>query len=281
MPAPQASMMSQIAIQHFTSLAIRLPQDWTQPTGDAGHQYVDAFEPPERAVPVPPLLLFVPASNNKLHVDTCVDLTKKFKRFFEETSKAICQAWQQWQMAAQVTGVMINGPVGTVTPGCLVGPPIGPMAMPPSLKDTPMLSRYSMAVITAFNEAWTTWVLGFSGMLNYPPTFAMCPMPMHPPCPNISAPIQTVGASPGEAMLQPAVLKMSMVAKLGDPTAAHHKELFESMSEAIKKCFDLWKTSTMVSMVMGTGPVPTFAPPIVPGGPVLAGMGFSAGTALT
>ena len=34
---------------------------------------------------------------------------------------------------------------------------------------------------------------------------------------------------------------------------------------------DIWKASTMISGVMGTGPVPTFAPPFVPVGPVVAG----------
>jgi hypothetical protein len=37
--------------------------------------------------------------------------------------------------------------------------------------------------------------------------------------------------------------------------------------------FKVWQASTMVTQVMGTGPVPTFAPPYVPAGPVLGGVG--------
>ena len=35
--------------------------------------------------------------------------------------------------------------------------------------------------------------------------------------------------------------------------------------------FKIWQVSTMVTQVTGTGPVPTFAPPYVPGGPVVGG----------
>jgi len=64
-----------------------------------------------------------------------------------------------------------------------------------------------------------------------------------------------------------------MVGQLGDPKAQYHQELFEAISDAFEKTYNLWKVSTMVTNVMGTGPVPTFAPPYVPVGPVVAGVG--------
>jgi hypothetical protein len=35
----------------------------------------------------------------------------------------------------------------------------------------------------------------------------------------------------------------------------------------------VWLVSTMVTNVMGQGPIPTFAPPYVPVGPVVGGIG--------
>jgi hypothetical protein len=66
---------------------------------------------------------------------------------------------------------------------------------------------------------------------------------------------------------------MQMVGQLGDPNAPFHQELFEAISDAFEKSYNIWKVSTMVTNVLGTGPVPTFAPPYVPVGPVLAGIG--------
>jgi len=64
-----------------------------------------------------------------------------------------------------------------------------------------------------------------------------------------------------------------MVGNLADPLAPHHAQLFESVASAFEQCFQIWQASTMVTNVLGTGPVPTFAPPFVPAGPVIGGMG--------
>lgn len=279
MPAPQAQMMGNIAVQHFRSLAIVHPSDWSQPQGEAGKQYVDAFEEHQRAVPIDPNLMFVPCSNNHYHVTACRDVGDKVRMFLEETSKAVCMSWQQWMMQAQIGGVVVAAIVGNLPSGGLVGPPQFPLAMPMALKNTPMLMKYSKAVLQAFSQAFMVWAQGYSGVLMYPPTFAMCPMPIHPPCPNIPATLQTTGASPGQAMMAAKPLETAMIAQLGDPGAPHHRQLFQSMATAIDKCFLLWLQQCQVQMVMGTGPVPTYAPPLAPAGAVV-GVGSSMGTCL-
>jgi hypothetical protein len=70
---------------------------------------------------------------------------------------------------------------------------------------------------------------------------------------------------------QAALMKQQMVGQLADPMAPFHAELFEAIIDGFQKCFLLWQTSTMVTNVLGTGPVPTFAPPYVPAGPVVGG----------
>ena len=273
MPAPQAMLMATDAKNHFRSKQIKLAVDWSQPTGEAGQQYVDAFDPSERNVPDTSNRLFVPASTNKYHVDQCVEVGRQFEEFIDGIFQAIATAWQQWMMGATLTMAMINGPTATITPGGLMGPPFMPLAMPLAPKTTPMLAKYSVAVLTAIGNAWTAWQTGWTGTLTYPPTFAACPMPVHPPTPNMPATLRTAGSSPGESMFEVNTLKGAMVAQLGMPTAPHHQELFESIATSFKKHFDLWLSQTPIKCVLGTGPVPSYAPPFVPVGPVVVGMG--------
>jgi len=65
------------------------------------------------------------------------------------------------------------------------------------------------------------------------------------------------------------VLKSQMVGMAGPG----NESLCEAIGDAFEKSVNLWKVSTMVTNVMGTGPVPTFAPPYVPTGPVVGGIG--------
>ena len=45
--------------------------------------------------------------------------------------------------------------------------------------------------------------------------------------------------------------------------------LFNALATGINTMFVAWKASTMVTNVLGSGPIPTFAPPAVPVGPVV------------
>jgi hypothetical protein len=107
------------------------------------------------------------------------------------------------------------------------------------------------------------------------PAFAAFPGPVAPPMPNVPMPLIAYG-SPGEAMLAPPMLMALMVANLGDPGALHALDLFDALSQGFVTPFTTFKGTTMVQMVLGTGPIPTFAPPFVPVGPVIAGVGTGA-----
>jgi len=102
------------------------------------------------------------------------------------------------------------------------------------------------------------------------PAFAAMPSPVAPPTPNVPVPVATLTQL--TVPISKSVLKGQMIAQLGDPGAPHHRELFDAIADAFDKCFQLWRTSTMVTNVLGTGPVPSFAPPFVPVGPVLGGI---------
>lgn len=59
-----------------------------------------------------------------------------------------------------------------------------------------------------------------------------------------------------------------------EPNAsAEHRNVYESIAEAFEQAVQTWSVTSMVTNVLGTGPVPTFAPPYVPVGPVVGGVG--------
>lgn len=268
MPAPQASMMKQLARLKLTSFNIKVPQGWRDPSGAAGDHYSKAFKPEEKMTQPGMPMLVQPASLNKYHTDTQKMHVAKLGAFIDATCDAICSAWSQWQSVATLTGVAING--FTASLGQVVGPPLQPLIMASAPKATPMELKYSNVIATVVSNAWLqyTATLKVPGLPWYPP-FAALPAPVAPPTPNVPCPVAVLTQAPP----QPALMKQQMVAQLGDPQAPLHGELFEAICDAFDKCFKLWQTTTMVTNVIGTGPVPTFAPPFVPAGPVVGGVG--------
>ena len=268
MPPPNKSLYCELAKQLFTAKMIKLPVGWSQP----GSQYSDAFSALELiSVPNAPTNLFREPTLNKYHVDVAAKVGKQFADYIDGVGGAVCDGIGQWQSLATIANVIINGPVGMLTPGGVVGPPLAPLILATAPKKTPQEAKYSQAIATAFGNAWQSWHAGLMGMLAYP-AFAAFPGPVAPPMPNIPMPLIAM-ASPGEAMLSPATLKGTMVGNLADPQALHAADLFDSLSQAFAPVFQMFKAANQVKNVLGMGPIPTFAPPFVPAGPVIMGTG--------
>ena len=194
---------------------------------------------------------------------------EQFKAYIEGITGAISDGIDKWMKMAMITTVIINGPVGMLLPGGVVGPPLMPLIMATAPKTTPMEIRYSTAIANAMGQQWQIWCMGLMGTLMYP-AFAAFPGPMAPPTPNIPLALIAL-SSPGEAGLSPDALKGMMTVFLADPQANHALDLFDALSKGFNTIFQTFKMSTMVQNVMGMGPIPTFAPPVVPVGPVLGG----------
>ncbi|HEU0031281.1 MAG TPA: hypothetical protein VFQ53_11650 [Kofleriaceae bacterium] len=273
MPAPQAAMMKQLARLKFSQNNLRVPDGWKQPQGDPdAKHYNDAFAPGEKMTmpdpTVPPL--FLPHTSNKYHTDTQKMLTSKIGGFIDGVCDAICQAWSQWQLGASLIGVLINGPIATL--GQVVGPPIGPMILGTAPKSTPQLAKYSNAIANTINTAWSAYTatIKVPGLPWYP-AFTAFPGPLAPPMPNLPVPV--IALTQVTTPVSAATMKPLMIAALGDPKAMYHQQIFDAICDAFEKCFTIWQASTMVTNVMGKGPIPTFAPPVVPAGPVVMGEG--------
>jgi hypothetical protein len=262
----------------FTSFNLTVPTNWKDPQGAAGDHYSRAFKPDEKmSTPgMPPL--FQAASMNKYHTDTQKMHIAKVGGFIDGICSAICSAWSQWQTATSMAGVVIMGPVATM--GQLIGPPWTPLIMATAPKASAMELKYSNVIAQVIGTAWLTFTatVKIPGLPLYP-LFAAMPSAVAPPTPNTPIPFAALTQVP--VSISASVLKMQMVGQLADPQAPFSSELFESISDAFEKTYNLWKVSTMVNNILGTGAVPTFAPPFVPVGPVVGGVGTMAPGGLT
>ncbi|HEY4060235.1 MAG TPA: hypothetical protein VGM39_26655 [Kofleriaceae bacterium] len=273
MPAPKAKDLQDAVRQKFMSFQIKVPANWQQPAGDKGSAYDDAFKPADKNCQPASPALFIPSTFNKVHVDTQKQHVRDYGEFIDETCKAICSAWGQWHTAATFVGVIINAV--TATGGQAVGPPLAPLIIAQGLKKSPMLLKYTTAIANAFGTAW----LAYTATIKVPglpwyPTFAAVPSLVAPPSKNISTPIAGLISVP--VTMQMITLKGAMIMNLADPTAPYMEKLFEAFAFGINMMFTEWQLKTKLENILGTGPVPTFAPPYIPAGPVLMGAGIGA-----
>jgi hypothetical protein len=113
------------------------------------------------------------------------------------------------------------------------------------------------------------------------PAFAAFPGPMAPPMPNIPTPLIACPSGMMAEIVAPNQMKQYMIDALdGDlkqkDKDKHHEGLFEAIATVLALAFMIWLPSQQVMLVLGKGPIPTFAPPFVPVGPVVGGDNISA-----
>jgi hypothetical protein len=272
MPAPLSLNMKQLARLKFSMNNLMVPDKWVTPSGDPGAKHWgQAFKPSEKNTSPDPTAppLFKPHTLVKPHTDTQKKLTQIYGDFIDGIVEAICSTWSMWQSSATMTGILINGPTASL--GQVVGPPWTPMILKDGPKKSPAELKYTMTIANVLGTAWLSYTASIKipGLPWYP-AFAAVPSPVAPPMPNIPTPV--IALTQVTAPVSASILKYQMCAQHGDPQAQYHKELFDCVADAFEKCFTIWQASTMITNVLGTGPT-TFAPPAIPAGPVVAGVG--------
>jgi len=137
-----------------------------------------------------------------------------------------------------------------------------------------MASGAPANVATAFgsaaNASWQGWVSKVSvpGLAWYP-AFVSWPGPAAPPTPNIPMPLITL--IPGVTIDGGAVAS-AIKGTLGDQgEEPEAQQAADDFGAWLSTGFLIWSASTQVMNVLGKGPVPNFAPPYVPVGPVILG----------
>ncbi len=270
MPAPQATQMAMQIKNLIKAAQNEVPQSYK---GDDDFEHNKDYEEFEPKVASPANLLKCPGTD-KITVETCDEISKKWEEFVDEVCKGICTSWSNWQNAAMFTIGIINAVTCVISPGSL-SPPLMSSVM--IMANTNMSGKpanfalFVKAIATAIDTAWNVWQTGLTVTLTFPPTFASFPGPLHPPTPCLPMPLASA-TSAGDAMMKKNILSGLMLANLSGVTPDSLTQmLFDKFAEGFCMVFDIWKASTQIMNVMGTGPVPSFAPPFVPVGPVVGG----------
>jgi hypothetical protein len=232
------------------------------------------------AVPqlIPPW--FMPQVNGfKPHQKSCDDIGKDFKDFHDAMIDAVQFSHNFWKLEAKFQDLQIMAVSAIGTPGCLDGP-----ELETNIKNAPMVAAFTGnkakmrdAVAKGVSDCFKKW----QGQVTVPglpwyPAFAAFPSAMAPPMPNIPVPLITCPSGMISEIITPDPLTKAMDDALDqglkdkDPDK-HFHALHDAIATVLSLAFLLWLASQQVMLVLGKGPIPIFAPPFVPVGPVVGG----------
>jgi hypothetical protein len=177
-----------------------------------------------------------------------------------------------WIAMARVGNARIDGPLLTIPAGGLTsavnfeGTLL--MALLGAGASPPVAQGWSAAVWGAWEKWYSTWTL--AGVLAYP-SFAAFPAPAAPPTPNVPFFVAT-----GRPLFEGSVRDNNLEARIKQEIGSAAKE--HGAVEAVHEfavwfwnSFQLWHPTATFANLLGQGPVPSFAPPYVPVGPVVGG----------
>jgi hypothetical protein len=196
------------------------------------------------------------------------------------TRAAFGQSINDWIVASYVQGGWVKGPNAELTPGSLKSSVDVEQRMMQALAVARVPPAVARALASELGGSWRAWAEGFRLTLGGAyPKLAAVPGSMAPPTPASSAFPISRGTSAGEYRLSTASLAPRLLAALrmhaGRETAGLDGAIKE-LSTWVEASFRDWKTAAQVVGVQGKGPVPSFAPPYVPVGPVVMGDNISA-----
>jgi hypothetical protein len=188
--------------------------------------------------------------------------------------EAVRVAHGTWRQQARFLNILITGNVAMGPPGCLVGPALEPFIRTASgvAGDQGPAKDLRDAVAKGVSSCFASWQQGLTvpGLTWYP-TFAAVAAPMAPPTPSIPT---LLGSYPsaGAAMLGHQMLKQQILFALPQALrVAQVDTCVGALAQSLATYFASWIAMQAVVGVMGQGPVPSFAPPAVPAGPVVGG----------
>jgi hypothetical protein len=182
--------------------------------------------------------------------------------FTDRLCDGVASMWETWQSSTQLVGVEVNAVAASG--GRLFGPVIAPTII--GAASTPEEVVAAATLAGAIQSALTNWQLSVSlpGLPLYP-AFAAFPGPFAPPIPSLPMPLLAV---PSNLSLFEA-LSSQVISP--DPVAA---AAARAVGNALASAVVIWASATRLVNILGSGPVPSFAPPDIPVGPVIGGIGF-------
>ena len=227
---------------------------------------------------VPPWFT-APHPTYKYQQDSVDKVGKNFKDFHDTMLDAIQYAHTMWKTTAKFDGINIAAVSAIGAPGCLKGDPLES-----NIKNAPQcaawsgnMAKHRDAVAAGVSKCFKNWQdnVTVPGLPLYP-AFAAFPGPMAPPMPNVPVPLIACPSAQMAAIITPDQMKSEMGNALDgglkqkDPTK-QFEALHLAIGTVLSVAFTIWLASQQVMLTLGKGPIPSFAPPFVPVGPVVGG----------
>ncbi|MGZ6143599.1 MAG: hypothetical protein ACXWLM_09675 [Myxococcales bacterium] len=225
----------------------------------------------------------------KPHQKSCDDIGTNFKDFFEAMMDAVQYSHTMWKLQAKFDGLQVMAVSAIGSPGCLKGPELESNIKnaPSAAKMTGNMEKHRDAVAKGVSKCFKDWQdqVTVPGLPWYP-AFAAFPGPMAPPMPNIPMPLITCISSKMTSIIMPDDMTKAMDDALDggmkdkDPDKQYNA-LHKAIATVLSLAFLMWLPMQQVMLVMGKGPIPSFAPPFVPVGPVVGGDNIASPCLLT
>ena len=189
-------------------------------------------------------------------------------KYVEKACKSICGAIGTWQPLAMFSGLKINSVTALGRPGCLKGPSLQPFIVSTLPLGNDWERKMSKAVSEGVSQAWDDYVRSVTvpGLPWYP-SFAAVPAPQAAPMPNVPTPFAALPRQSPSTLSRN--VRNNVKGKAGSISNA--AAIAEAIAAGLAAVIPLWAAGVVIRNVLGKGPVPSFAPPYVPVGPVVAG----------
>ncbi|MBS2024264.1 MAG: hypothetical protein JST92_17825 [Deltaproteobacteria bacterium] len=230
-----------------------------------------------KQVPIPWFMSAQPGY--KPYQETCDKIGKDFADFHDAMVDAVQFSHNMWKLQAKFKDLKVMAVAAIGSPGCLDGP-----ELESNIKNAPMvasfqgnMAKHRDAVAKGVSKCFKDWQKSVSVTgLPWAPAGAAFPGPMMPPIPNVPMPLIACIASD----LTKVGMKDDMAKAMNDALDGGLKDkdkdkqyeaLHEAIAMTLSLAFLLWLPQQQVMLCMCKGPIPTFAPPVVPVGPVLNG----------
>jgi hypothetical protein len=277
MPGLNVQLMLATARTRFCSFRLQLPtvtgarppQLYIAPVSSSVRSLSGRQQPGRGTPQSSPPALFVAASDDTRDIEQQRVCSDAMDTYLTRICDAIAQAHNVWRSQARLVQVVINSVQASA--GNLQGGSLAPEIRQRAPRENAWQRPRSEAIATAIGFCWENWQRSVTvpGLPWYP-AFAAFPGPLVPPTPNVPSPLVTLMQNP--VLLLSSPLKNQMRAHYSGDNEWPN-ELFDAVASGLETAFRVWTPTQMVTNVMGSGPVPTFAPPYVPVGPVVGGTG--------
>ena len=261
----------------FFGAGLQLPtKEWSEKYyKDRKQESGDQGNPPNTISP----WFKAPHMGYKYQQDSVDKIGKNFKDFHDAMIDAVKFAHSMWKLQAKFKDLKINAITALGTPGCLDGPELESL-----IKNAPScaafmgnMQKHRDAVAKGVSKCFKEWQdkVMVPGLPWYP-AFVAFPGPMAPPMPNVPMPLIACPSAMMSKIVAPTDMAKAMDDALDGGMKDKDKDkqyeaLHSAIATVLSLAFLMWLPQQQVMLVLGKGPIPTFAPPFVPIGPVVMG----------